>query len=168
MPQFQLDTSGSVEKVGDDYAPDDNRSPAPGQVIGWRSWGELDAFTQGYIEALFFTWPEDEGDFIGGITSPAFGDLAPEALASIIADCREFQDGDAFKAFADWRAGCDGDEATDDQAGRDFWFTRCGHGVGFWDRPVTFYGACMDALDKAAQEAGNVDAYLGDDGRVYV
>ena len=51
-------------------------------------------------------------------------------------------------------------------AGHDFWLTRCGHGVGFWeyDRWQTEAG---EALTKLARAAGNVDIYLGDDGQIY-
>lgn len=44
MPQFIMDTSGEVGGVN---------------LIRW---GDLDAFTQGYIEALFFTSDLDGAD----------------------------------------------------------------------------------------------------------
>ena len=52
-----------------------------------------------------------------------------------------------------------------EQAGRDFWFTRCGHGVGFWDRGL---GATGDELSEIARKFGNRDMVLGDDKKVYV
>jgi len=60
----------------------------------------------------------------------------------------------------------DYDEA---QAGRDFWFTRCGHGVGFWDRGFieTYASDAADSLSEAANKSGNVDMYLGDDSQIY-
>src|SRR5690242_19609464 len=44
MPEFQLDTAGVVMLDGTEHAAWRNRS-----------WHDLDAFTQGYIETLFFT-----------------------------------------------------------------------------------------------------------------
>ena len=104
----------------------------------------LDEFTRGYIEALFFTdsapsmesdeWRETEarGDEIPEGSFPAdmgVNDLAPEALARIVADCEAFQrDAAPLLSLAYAR---NYDSA---QAGRDFHYTRNGHGVGFWDR----------------------------------
>lgn len=79
---FQLDTSGRVECA------------ASFQPIGWAIWSDLSPFTQGYIEALFASeaeaaakawWLRKSGPF--DIPRPGFSDLAPEALARIIADC---------------------------------------------------------------------------------
>lgn len=44
------------------------------------------------------------------------------------------------------------------QAGRDFWFSRNGHGVGFWSREE-IPEAERDALDAAARAAGEVDLF---------
>ena len=51
-----------------------------------------------------------------------------------------------------------------EQAGHDFWLTRCGHGAGFWDRGL---GDVGDRLSEAASLCGNIDPYIGDDGLVY-
>lgn len=53
---------------------------------------------------------------------------------------------------------------TDRQAGHDFWLTRNGHGVGFWDRGL---GTVGDALSEAATAYGTFDLYVGDDGDIY-
>lgn len=65
----------------------------------------------------------------------------------------------------------DGAEAWDDgQFGHDFWLTRNGHGTGFWDR---YYGEndpraiAGDVLTQWADGYGEVDLYIGDDGKVY-
>ena len=127
MPQFILDESGVVD--------------------GGRTFKNLDAFARGYIECLFFTetatgvtpeeWDSDEtqadisaGRVDGSIPSGlSFGDLSPGALDSILTDCAAFREkGAPLLAEAYSRDYCE------EQAGRDFWFTRNGHGVGFWDR----------------------------------
>ena len=122
----------------------DTSSPA-GSAIRF---DELEPLTQGYVEALFFT-SEDE------LGTAAFSDLAPRTLARIIRDCT------AFRAAAGPLI--DGEE---ERAGRDFWFTRNGHGVGFWEAG-RWPEPAADTLDRLAR-VGGVDAYLGDDGKVYM
>lgn len=141
----------------------------------------LDEFTQGYIEALFFTEEERlaeeneslesrsvmlrktangiESEFIGG--NIGFDLLAPEALAKIISDCARFQ----VRAFAPLASSCRINGYDSTLAGHDFWFTRNGHGVGFWDRGL---GSLGEALTKISKKYGESDLYLGDDGKIYV
>lgn len=49
-------------------------------------------------------------------------------------------------------------------AGHDFFLTQAGHGVGFWDRGL---GVLGDRLTDACDSV-NIEAYVGDDGLVYV
>ncbi len=167
MPEFILDTAGRVDQPG---------------LLRALIWGDLDAFTQGYVEALFFTCQEnleiDRLENHGDDRTSGFSDLAPEALARIIADCTAFRAAPAWVALLDALgneelgdleadlAAKGGDPVPDTQAGRDFWYTRNGHGCGFWDGdwPEPY----ATALTDAARAFGNVDAYLGDDGRVYL
>lgn len=181
MPEFILDTSREVSVP---INMPGHGSPAR---FSW-VWSDLDAFTQGYIEALFFT---EQGDGEAGTDNASglwaeiepglysndfgFSDLAPEALASIIEDCA------AFRAPAKsinepipaWRlvelasTKDDAPEFPDDaQAGRDFWYTRNGHGCGFWDGDWPEPHAT--ALTDAAKAFGECSPYVGDDGKVYV
>jgi hypothetical protein len=54
-------------------------------------------------------------------------------------------------------------------AGRDFWYTRNGHGVGFWDRGFKGRaGAIAQRLSDSASAFRESDIYRGDDSRVYV
>lgn len=178
MPEFILDTSGAVEGFAPAF---EDIAAGRGESVAWH---DLSPFVQGYIEALFFTNEGDgtpgEGDEFGlwrevepGLWSADFGfsDLAPEALAAILADCQAFTESEAFRAFEAWRDDDASEETTpadDAQAGRDFWFTRTGAGVGFWDRPAHYYGPHMEALSKLARAAGEVWPYVGDDGAVYL
>lgn len=170
MPEFQLDTAGTV------VATLSAATPNPTDYPNGLAWRDLDAFTQGYIEALFFTeqgdgYPgEDDGTAQGlwlevepGLWSNelGFSDLAPETLARIIADCAAFQES---RAWADTlETYHDADEA---QAGHDFWYTRSGHGCGFWDGDWPTAAGLM--LTDLCDKFGGVDAYLGDDGKVYL
>lgn len=49
--------------------------------------------------------------------------------------------------------------------GHDLWLTRNRHGAGFWDRGL---GKLGDTLTEVAHAMGSRDAYVGDDGLVYV
>ena len=50
------------------------------------------------------------------------------------------------------------------QVAHDFWLTRNGHGAGFWDGD---YGDKGDALTKIANKFGEINLYVGDDGKIY-
>lgn len=119
-----------------------------------RDFNSLDSFTQGYIEAMFFTCGGELGD---DLNDASFDELAPETLARVIADCAKFRDDAKIVA-------CIADK--DAQAGHDFWLTRNGHGAGFWDgdwpEPDAIY------LDARSDTFGNVDLYRGDDGKLYL
>jgi len=127
-----------------------------------REYLALDEFTRGYIEAMFFTDASDSDD--GDLAHATLAELAPEALATIVRDCTTFQN--------DYRA--DIDEAVDTgringydemAAGRDYWFTRNHHGVGFWDRDL---GEIGDKLTEKAHNDPSVDLYRGDNEQIYI
>lgn len=115
----------------------------------------LDTFTQAYIEAAFFTDTGDPDDEEDGLESASVADLAPESLAQIVADCARFQ-ALAGEAIADDPA----------HAGRDFWYTRNGHGCGFWDGD--WPEALGDTLTAIAKRFGEVSLYRGDDSQIYL
>jgi hypothetical protein len=155
-------------------APNEYQLPIDGAV---GAYDQLDDFTKGYIEALFFTetepgttrddmeddpvvWEHDvyEGRIKGIPGDFGIADLHLDALEAIKADCREFQ----IKCGGDLcQIRPEGYTAT--MAGHDFWLTRNGHGAGFWDRGLGRYG---DRLTAAAKAFGEVDVYLDDDGKV--
>ena len=121
-------------------------------------WDSLSDFVQGYFHAMFYT---DSGPEDGQLGEVNFCDLAPEALAKAIYDCDNFLDTDA------WRRACDAEGLPDvGTAGRDFWYTRNGHGCGFpdgdWPEPYA------TSLTAAAQAFGETWTTLGEDGKVYL
>jgi len=140
MPQFQLDTEGSVGRWD-------------GAQLHF--YDDIDAFTRGYIEALFFIGEDLE--------EKGFSDLAPETLQRIIEDCREFQKVNAATLPLAYSQAYEPEDA-----GHDFWFTRNGHGVGFWDRDELAVGDLGRILTDACDAFREMSAYLGDDGKVYV
>jgi hypothetical protein len=143
MPQFQIDLGNEAQ-----------------------TFSELPEFTRGYIEAMFFT---NSGEREDELHEATFADFAPETLEQIVKDCEAFQatlpkDGHGRTAL-DLAYDYATVEYEPEQAGRDFWFSRCGHGVGFWDRDL---GQVGDDLHTHANTFGNVDPYMGDDGRIYL
>jgi hypothetical protein len=113
----------------------------------------LDAFTAAYVECALWSSTGDDGEPMDGLYT--VDDLAPECLASMVADCADFQAG-----FPHLLAGVGSDEGH----GHDFWLTRNRHGAGFWDRG---YGERGRKLTDMAHAYGGVDLYVGDDGLVH-
>lgn len=97
----------------------------------------LDDFAKGYAEAMFFTNGDTGDDREDLLNELGVEKLTREAVKDIAADCTRFinsimPDGRSCREWLDEIAGqSDYDDA---RAGHDFWFTRQGHGVGFWDR----------------------------------
>jgi hypothetical protein len=131
---------------------------------------ELDEFTTAYIEAALWS-TNDESTESGGDPMDenySVSDIAPETLSKIIADCAKFQSDQATLLVDEncvYRSPNDTAHSTLAQAGHDFWLTRCGHGCGFWDGDWSEPAASV--LTTASQRFGNVDLYVGDDGKIY-
>ncbi len=118
---------------------------------------QLDPFTLAYIEALFFTLTDEHGESCDHL---GLHDLSDEALEKCKADCQAFQ--------ADNAALLEGSDPK--QAGHDFLLTRDGHGAGFWDRSEDTYPNDPGGkqLTAACRPWGEANAYVGDNGNVYV
>lgn len=185
MPEFILDTSGEVKT--------DMLFPETIRERTFTTWRDLDSFTQGYIEALFFTENEPGTTRADRVTTRGtvrrtweigaregrhkdmpgdygFADLAPDTLAVIVADCAAFQDKTCLAlaaAIEETEENPDFESRDYAAAGRDFWYTRNGHGVGFWET-YRWPAPWRDDLDQAARTFGEVDSYLGDDGKVWL
>lgn len=119
--------------------------------------GSLSDFTRGYLEAALFSTTDNSDDNGGDPLDDNYGiaDFAPEAIESATRDCERFQRENAASL-----------EGFDDaEAGADFWFTRCGHGVGFWDGDYPEPQATR--LTDASKKFGEVWLTVGDDGLIY-
>ena len=107
-------------------------------------------FSDAYMEAVYFTdfGPDSEFDE---------ADLSRETDEHMRQEARSF-----FRKYSgsimDYPEGLT-------QAGHDFWYTRNGHGAGFWENAGD---PSADKLDRASRVYGPVDLYLGDDGEVHV
>lgn len=125
-----------------------------------RSDGYMIDFLDSYIETALWSSYDNANDQGGEPLDKNYSakDLAPMALAKMSADCVAFvgQAGDLLDEFG--RGGVT-------RAGHDFWLTRNGHGAGFWDGDWPDGG---DKLTELSKQFGEVDLYVGDDGRLYV
>lgn len=95
----------------------------------------------------------------------ATSNLSYDARCDIVRDCALFHEKcrDLFYEMDDRQLRL---------AGRDFWLTRNGHGAGFWD------GSWQEKFDEehtwgellsaACKSFRSCDAYIGDDGLIYV
>lgn len=130
----------------------------------------LKQFTTGYITAALWSSVDDNGEPLDAIHAPE--DLPEQTRQAMENDCRKFfeENNDALWEYQGNAANKLANLANvrghtiGEHAGHDFWLTRCGHGAGFWDRGM---GELGDKLSNAAEAFGNVDLYVGDDGKVY-
>lgn len=131
-----------------------------GDVAAIKSFNALDEFCQGYVEAMFFTssgYQEDED-----LEDATFDELHAETIARIERDCEAFQTANAALLDEAYQR-----DYTPEQAGRDYWLTRNGHGAGFWDRSELQEGGLGDKLSNACRYS-EVTLYRGDDNALYL
>ena len=140
-------------------------------------------FLRGYLEAALWTesdtlndeaLPDENGEELH-LDDAGFGldDFAPEAIKSARTDCADFLFANRrqLRAAAEWymsESNTRGPYTMDtvfELLGHDFWLTRNGHGVGFWDRG--FPGSLGDELSDMTRPYGETSAYVGDDGQIY-
>lgn len=122
---------------------------------------EVDEFKDAYIEAMFFS-STDESDEQGGEPLDKNydeSDISPELMKKINEDCKDFI-AENYEYIKDDL----------ERAGHDFWFTRNGHGAGFWDGDWEFEVDGNNAgkhLTEASKAYGELNVYVGDDGKLY-
>ena len=127
----------------------------------------LDSFTRSYLETAIWS-STDESDDRGGEPidkNYTIEDFTIPSLLASIADCEAFQaQNETTLASVYWTSENGSRLRNTDDAGHDFWLTRCGHGCGFWDGDYTEPHASV--LTDASKAFGNVDLYVYR-GRIY-
>lgn len=113
----------------------------------------IEQFVEAYLETALWSSTDDDGNPIDREYSTF--DVADCARDSAVADCRSF-----LEQAKDL---IEGEDLT--TVAHDFWLTRNGHGAGFWDGDYPENG---DKLSALSREFGEVDVYVGDDGKVYL
>ena len=114
-----------------------------------------------YIECALWCEQDDIDAQISKTECDSAGSLAQETVDSMRADCAR------FLATIPHPADLVLVRANLSQAGHDFWLTRNGHGVGFWDRPEIWTNGASERLTKHAKSFGQSNLYIGDDSLVY-
>jgi len=113
-------------------------------------------FFEAYVTCAFWsTYADDEagrGEFLDTSFTPM--DLAPEALQQMQEDCSKFLEENSGDIGLDFT-----------RQGHDFWLTRNGHGCGFWDGG--WEKEAGKRLTASSKRFGEVDLYVGDDGKIY-
>lgn len=122
----------------------------------------LDPFTQGYVEAMFFTSTGSEDD--ESLQHATVAELSEKAWNEIRWNCRDFQNlNDVLLACA-----YNHPKYNSNAAGRDFWLTRNGHGAGFWNRGLDLTGQLLTERCGPKSPFPETDLYRGDDGLLYL
>jgi hypothetical protein len=111
---------------------------------------DIDAMTQAYIEAIYFTETGDSDQ------PSAEADLTALCKLKAHMACRNFLEairGQYSEAPVD---GLDSLDMT--QLGHDLWLTRNHHGAGFWDRPEIYGQDNATLFTRIATAIGEHDA----------
>ena len=122
---------------------------------------EIDTFVSAYTTAMLWSSSGTLPDGQDVESLEGFG-LSDSAKESVESACLAFllayrcQILDAFRVSSSY---------TIELAGHDFWLTRAGHGVGFWDRGL---GEVWKELTDAAHAFGDVCLYIGDGDLIYI
>lgn len=110
-----------------------------------------DPFLRGYLLAAMFTEdPEPvSGEFeTSGRPEELLPRIPDDFLADSERDCAEFQ----TKAARLLAKAADVHGRDLESCGMDFWYSRNGHGVGFWDRGMGDVGEDLDGIAAAQGE----------------
>lgn len=127
----------------------------------------LETFTRGYCEAALWSTSDESNEQGGDPLNENYssGDIAPETMAKMRADCKKFyaENYDDIQLLdQDPRSK---QTSVEELAGFEFWLTRNGHGTGFWD--VAMDEEARDRLTTAAGLFGEFDLIVGDDGQIH-
>lgn len=123
------------------------------KVVGEES-GE--SFFDAYVTAALWSSTDDEGNPLDDNYS--IDDISQETLDKMKEEADKFEaENKEVYTKGGW---------SDAQAGHDFWLTRNGHGAGFWDRSELDEEIGKQLTD-ASKKFGEVDLYVGDDGKLY-
>lgn len=112
--------------------------------------------TQAYLECALWASSDNTNDQGGEPLDANYSiaDIAPESLEQANTDCLTFLEANKKDISLAY-----------EQAGHDFWLTRNGHGAGFWDGD--WPKAAGKRLTEASHAYGEVNPYVGDDGKIY-
>jgi hypothetical protein len=128
------------------------------------TYDNIDCFTRSFLECAL--WSSSDGEGTPLDAQYDIRHIAAETLKKLIGECQQFQASPVYQSAMEAEAyERESEHSTEDLAGHDFWLTRNGHGAGFWDGDWKEpHASALDALSKSF---GQVDLYVGDDGKIY-
>lgn len=125
--------------------------------------GPLSEFLAGYrLAMMFFTSGEFEGVELVDLMEHQF---AEETNDKTTAYCVEFFGRNLSDIYKYATTEGDGEYTGFEKAGHDLFLTASGSGCGFWGRGLEALG---DRLTEASKATPALEAYVGDDGLIYV
>lgn len=121
---------------------------------------KLDAFERAFFECALWSTNDESAEAGGNPLDETFSicDIADETLLKLMSECHSFREANADLLE---QAG------SDEQNGHDFWLSRNGHGAGFFDRGYGDVGEKLQAACGWRTAFGEVNLYIGDDGKIY-
>lgn len=122
---------------------------------------KLDEFTQAYLVAALWS-SNDQSDEQGGDPLDEnydIKDIDPVALEKAKADCAKFQQ--EFGHLITEENCLKFEDSPLSQAGHDFWMTRNGHGVGFWEES-DWEKEAGKILTNGSKKFGELNLYVND------
>ncbi len=126
----------------------------------------LEAFLGAYMVAALFTCTganDESSDASFLDLNYHVTDIDQDSVTVMRKECEAFYA--ANTALLD--EACDRTGYGAESAGHDFWLTRNGHGVGFWDRIELAHDGLGDKLTEACKTCPEVSLYMGDNGKIY-
>lgn len=121
----------------------------------------LSDFVKAYLMTILFAETDDSNPEQGGEPLDEnydINDFSEEALTKAQEDCDKFREL-AGKYFKDY---------DEEKIAQDFWFTRNGHGVGFWDTANYEKEDGLALTDISKKYFGEMWVTIGDDGKIYL
>ena len=106
----------------------------------------IDTMYKAYLECVYFTDTGDTGQpSVNAELTPLFKAQAREACQNFVRAASYYGEKDVY-------------DLDPVQVGHDLWFTRNGHGVGFWDRPEVYGTANAGLFTQFALAQGPHDS----------
>jgi hypothetical protein len=121
-----------------------------------KEFDKQDDFTKGYIIAALWTSEEEANQDAFEVSN-----INKNVLSQVILDCKNFQEKNKELLTLAYEHNNNYDSS---RAGHDFWLTRNGHGVGFWDRDLGEVGKKLSDIATNLKGSG---LYIGDDNQLY-
>jgi len=126
---------------------------------------ELDDFTFSYIECALWAECDNEDESLD--SNYDYDNIEHSSMLAIIAECKDFQIENKLLLEQAYTLYSNYEFSPEAIAGHDYWLTRNGHGVGFWDRELGEVGDKLTTICQYQQrhllvnDSGKLDYVRG-------